>query len=76
MDKSPLDTVGKRARVVWRAFSAQALAALASMPLWYPVIEATARAALGDHAEPVIQTAIAVAGIFGWLKPQPGISGR
>lgn len=75
MGNPNLETVGDRAKVAWKAFSVQALAALASFSLWWPSIEAAAHAALGDKAQTVIQTGIAIAGIFGWLKPQASVSG-
>lgn len=73
MDKP--ETVKSRAQAAWKAFSVHALAALASFPLWYPTIEATAHAALGDKASVILQTGIAVAGIFGWTIPQRSVSG-
>jgi hypothetical protein len=65
-----------RAKVVWKAFSVQALAVLGTQSVWYPIVEATAKAALGDHAQAVITAAVAFAGILGWIKPQASVSGK
>jgi hypothetical protein len=62
-----------RASAAWKAFSVQAIAVLASQPVWYPIIDATARAALGEHAQPILTLTIGLLGVLGWIKPQASI---
>lgn len=60
----------ERLAKAYKAFSVQAIVALGASPVWYPMIEAGARAALGDKAQLYITAAIAIAGIFGFSVPQ------
>lgn len=62
-------TFGKRAKLAWKALSVQALALAASAPAWYPHV--APHLSLDASQQGVITSVIAVAGIFGWMKPQP-----
>lgn len=65
--------ISRRITIAWRAFSVQALAALATMPQWYPHVKTLALFYFGPDAEMYLQTFIAFAGIIGWVIPQPKV---
>lgn len=60
----------------WRAYSVQGIAALASMPWWWPAIEHAANGVFGPEAQKYAALLIGVAAVLGWTRPQPKVTER